>query len=121
MMRSHRSLLQVLVLAALVVASFAAPAHAGPCTAQIDAMQARVDARLEAVAARGRFGVEARAAKLQHQPTPDSIAGAEQRLDEGWGATQAAAALDRARDADKSGDEGACIRALTQVRRTMVR
>lgn len=116
-----RSFVQCLVLSAAFLAALAAPIYAGPCTAKIDAMQARVDARLEAVAARGRVGIETVGARLHHQPTPESIARAERELNEGQGATQATAALERARVADKNGDAAGCRKALAQVRRWMKR
>ena len=53
------------------------PCFAGPCSAEIDAIESQIDAGLEAVAAAGRGGAETVAATKHHQPTPKSIAEAE--------------------------------------------
>jgi hypothetical protein len=60
-----------------------APSLAGPCTQDIERLQAQVDARIDAVAGAGPAGPESNAARLHREPTPGSIAAAEQRLGEG--------------------------------------
>jgi hypothetical protein len=45
--------LRILVFSAMAVAASASATYAGPCADQIDAMQARIDAKLEAKAATG--------------------------------------------------------------------
>jgi hypothetical protein len=106
--------------AAALVASVSA-SHAGPCAADIDRMQARVDARLEGIAAAGPSGRESVAATMNRQPTPGSIAAAEERL--GDLPPQAMAAVQqsmtRARAADDANDKAACEQALADVQRAL--
>jgi len=94
---------------------------AGPCSSEIAEMQARLDARLAAVAAAGPSAPEGSSARLHHQPTPGSIAAAERALgrlspDKG---VIIRGAMARAREADKAGDWEACMRALDEVRQTI--
>jgi hypothetical protein len=114
-MRFHHS--GVLVVATLVLLTV--PGHAGTCSLEIERMQARVDAMIAATAAAGPGGPESRAATMHRQPTPGSIAGAEEKLEEGSRAERALAAMARARDADSAGDNGACERALADVQRAI--
>ena len=86
------------------------PAMPAPCTHEIDRMQARVDAMIAAMAAAGPAGRESGAATRHRQPTPDSIAAAEEKLGEGARAERALAALAQARAADRAGDQSACER-----------
>jgi hypothetical protein len=103
-------------LAALFAATVST-SYAGPCSNAIDRMQARLDARLEAKAAAGPTASES-AAGLQHrQPTPNSIAAAEEKsgalsADKVDAAKQAMA---RARAADGAGNKEACDQALAEV------
>jgi hypothetical protein len=59
---------------------------------------------------------ESAAATEHHEPTPGSIAQAEQSLGEGSGDEKALAALTRARQADAAGDATSCERALAELR-----
>lgn len=88
------------------------PSLAGPCAQAIDAMQAQVDARIEARAAAGPTAPESTGALLHRQPTPESLAAAEARLGEGRKVQVALDALARARTADTAGDNDACNKAL---------
>jgi hypothetical protein len=97
------------------------PALAGPCTEEISRVQAVVDARIEAIAGAGASAPESGAARLHRQPTPGSIAAAEQSLGEGKGEREALAALARARTADAAGDKAACDRALAEARQAFAR
>lgn len=94
------------------------PSLAGPCATAIDAMQAQVDAALEARAAAGPTARESEGALMHRQPTPGSIAAAEARLgDISPQAMEAiAASMARARRADAAGDAKACERALAEVK-----
>lgn len=98
-------------------------AHAGPCAKQIDQMQARIDARLAARAAKGPTARETVGAMTRRQPTPGSIAKAEEGLGELPPETVASVKQDmaRARAADKAGDTSACERALAAAQREMGR
>ena len=97
--------------------------QAGPCAPQIIHMQGRVDAWLEAVAARGKSGPESTDARLHRQPTPQSIETAETRLGELPAQTAKAinSAMQRARDADAANDLATCEAALAEVQRLIRR
>jgi hypothetical protein len=91
----------------------------GPCVDAIDAMQGRIDAALEAKAAAGPTGKEGVPAGMSVQPTPRSIAAAEEKLGDVSPQTVAAVAegMARARTADAAGDATACDKALADVAR----
>jgi hypothetical protein len=99
-----------------LLASIGSPAAAGPCTATLDALQPKIDALVDATAAKGKSGVESNAATMSRQPTPDSIAAAEAALGEGKSAQKAIDAMGDARDADAAGDEAGCEKAIEQIR-----
>jgi hypothetical protein len=94
---------------------------AGPCAGQIDAMQARIDAAVEAKAVAGPMGKESVAAGMSVQPTPRSILAAEEKLGDFSAQTVAAVGegMARARAADAAGDASACEKALADVRRVI--
>ncbi len=72
--------------------------------------------RLDAVASTDPGARESRAALLHHEPTPASIAAAEQGLKGGHGVERALAALKRARKANAHGNEQGCETALAEAR-----
>jgi hypothetical protein len=113
--------LRVLVFAAMAVAASASTTYAGPCSNQVDAMQARIDAKLEAKAAAGPTAKQGVAAGMSMQPTPASIAAAEEKLGEiSPKKIQAIKrGMARARVADKVGDLRACRKALAAVQRAI--
>jgi len=84
-------------------------------------MQARLDAALAAKVATGPSAAEGASATMHRQPTPGSIAAAEEKLgnlsSEKVGAVQQAMA--RARAADSAGDKAACEQALADVQRVI--
>lgn len=98
-----------------------APAHAGPCSKQIFAIQLQFNSKLNAAAASGPAGAESPAALMHRQPTPKSVAHAEEKLgDISQDNTQVfARALKRAREADAVGDQPACEHALDEARRAL--
>ncbi len=108
-------------VASMVAAFMPAPARAGPCSAEIDRLQAVIDARIDTTAGTGRMGRESTAATAHHEPTPGSIARAEESLGEGSTYGQTIAALAQARQADQAGDAAACERALGQARNALGR
>lgn len=110
-------------LAAGPVLLWAAVAYAGPCIDDIAQVQARYDARLNAAAASGPSAPQSTAATLHHQPTPNSVAGAEVKLGEmSPEKTEAfAAAMKRAREADAAGNRDACEQALGDARGALKR
>lgn len=95
------------------------PSRAGPCTSEIVRLQAEVDAKIAAIAAAGPSAPESVDATLSHQPTPSSIAAAEEKVGAGPGMTEALAALNRAREADNANDKSACDEALAEVQRLL--
>ncbi|NIX77183.1 hypothetical protein [Microvirga terricola] len=110
-MHDHR--IWIASAAALLLSSL--PSFAGPCTQAIDAAQARVDARIEADARLGRTAPESTGALLHHQPTPGSIAQAEQKLGEGRHVEAALSLLSEARKADKANNAAGCHEALDKI------
>jgi len=110
-------------LAAALLATILVPvsAHAGPCAADIDRVQAQADAQIDATAGRGRPGTESTAATDHREPTPESIARAEQRLDGATAGQTALAALAQARQAGAAGDATACEKALGAARNALGR
>jgi hypothetical protein len=103
--------------AGLALILSAAPAHAGPCTDRIyqtDLAAARV---LDSAAAQGRPATESAFATMHRQPTPGSIASAEEQAgdltpDKMQAITEA---MDEARHADDAGDRAGCEKALDKV------
>jgi|SRR5580704_6467652 hypothetical protein len=115
------SIHSLLLLTAAALSLSTSPGHAAPCSQEIDRVQVEVDAKIEAIARLGRSAPETTGARLHHQPTPGSIAAAESRLDEVSAQTveTVTAAMARAREADRAGEESACARALADVRRAI--
>ena len=105
------------------VVAFAASlsvARAGSCSDDIDRMQARIDARVEAIAAAGPFappGISAGSV----QPTPFGMATVEEKMGEVSRNKVDAVrdAMARARAASVAGKYKACEKALADVRHLM--
>ena len=101
----------------------AAPAHAGPCTDRIYQSDLAVEKLLDAAAANGAPAPQSSFATLHRQPTPATVASAEQKA----GALSSAQVeaitekLDAARDADDKGDRTACETALNEADRMLNR
>ena len=89
--------------------------HAGPCASNIDQLQARIDALVDAEAGAGKAGKETTAATMSRQPTPKSIAAAEASLDDDSKYQKALAALSQARAIDATGNSKGCAAAVRQV------
>jgi hypothetical protein len=112
---------RLLVPSAVALAMSPVAGYAGPCSQEIDLMQSRVDARLEAKAAAGPSARESTAATMHRQPTPGSIAAAESKLG-GISSDQVKAvevAMARARKADLANDKSTCEQALAEVQRAI--
>jgi hypothetical protein len=105
------------------LALFSTPALAGPCTQQIYDAELALDQRLNSAAARGHAGTQSTGAMLHHQPTPNSLAQAEEKAGDLSEADVAAgtADMDEARKADDAGDLAACQKALADLRRILGR
>jgi hypothetical protein len=101
----------------------AAMAHAGPCTDQIYQTDLDVAKILDSAAAQGRAAPETAFATMHRQPTPGSVASAEQQAgdltsEEAQAITEA---MDEARHADDAGDRDGCEKALSDVDRMLKR
>jgi hypothetical protein len=112
----------LLVLSAAAVALSAQPSLANPCSQDIDRAWVEVNAKIQARVAAGRSASQSTTALLYRQPTPSSIAAAEEALVDIWLPMETAvAALARAREADRANDGIACEGALAEVRRVIDR
>jgi len=108
------------VLSAVTLATSTIAGYAGPCSPEIERMQARIDARVEALARAGPSAPESSDARLHRQPTPGSIAAAESGLGEiSQQIKPVREAMARAREADQAGDLATCEQALAEVLRTI--
>jgi hypothetical protein len=112
---------RLLIASAVLFAASHSIAHAGSCAADIDATQARIDAKLEMIAATGRFAPESVSAGMSDQPTPRSIATAEARLGElnQHMIRNIRRAMTRARAANARGNERRCEKELARVQRAL--
>ena len=101
----------------------AAPTYAGPCTDRIYQTNLEVAELLDAAAAQGRTAPQSTFATMHRQPTPGSIASAEQQAGDLSSADVQAIteAMDVARRADDEGDRAGCEKALSQVDRVLNR
>jgi hypothetical protein len=111
----------LLVLSATALAVSTMACYAGPCSNEIDRIQARIDAKVEAVARAAPPAYESSGVLLHRQPTPGSIAAAESKLGDVSSSTVEAIenAMARARKADLADDKEGCDRALADIRRTI--
>jgi hypothetical protein len=114
---------QATAMAGLALILGAAPAHAGPCTDRIYQTDLDVAKLLDSAAAQGQPAAESTFATMHRQPTPGSIASAEQQAgDLTTEETQAITeAMDVARHADDAGDRAGCEKALGDVDRMLKR
>ncbi len=96
-------------------------ASAGSCSDDIDRMQARIDARVEAIAATGPFVPVGIGAGMGVQPTPFGMAVVEEKMGEVSRNKVDAirAAMAQALAASSAGKYKTCERALSRVRRLM--
>jgi hypothetical protein len=95
--------------------------HAASCSDDIDRMQARIDARVEAIAAAGPFVPAGVNAGMGVQPTPFGMATVEARMGEvSVNKVDAVRnAMAQARAANAAGKYHACENALADVRSIM--
>ena len=112
---------QAAALAGMALILGAAPAHAGPCTDRIYQTDLDVSKLLDSAAAEGRPAAQSAFATMHRQPTPGSIASAEQQAgdltsEEVQAITEA---MDVARHADDAGDRDGCEKALSDVDRML--
>jgi hypothetical protein len=110
--------LELLVLTMAAVASSTQPSRAESCSHDIDRAWVQVNAKIQARSAAGRSVPQTTIALLHRQPTPSSVAAAEETLVDVWLPVETAvAALSRAREADRANDTIACEEALAEVKR----
>jgi hypothetical protein len=101
----------------------AAPTYAGPCTDRIYQTDLDVAKLLGSAAKEGQSAPQSTFATMHRQPTPGSVAGAEQQagdltIEENDAITEA---MDAARQADGQGDRAGCEKALSEVDRILKR
>lgn len=89
-------------------------AFAGPCTEQIAQLEQRVATSIPGPQS-GPTDAQSVGAQLHHQPTPGSVALAQQAADE-----DGVAAIDHAKRADAAGDAASCNQAVAEARRVYV-
>lgn len=112
-------LITTVCVMATVAVSLPTEAFAASCSAAIDRTQAALDAALLQHSSAVQSAPESTSAKLSHQPTPATIAAAENEYG-GWSnGTTAIAALRRARIADAAGDAQTCFSELRAARRAI--
>jgi hypothetical protein len=112
---------QAVALAGVAFILDAAPSHAGPCTERIYQTDLDVAKLLNSAAAQGGTKPQSAFATMHRQPTPGSIATAEQQAgdltsEEAQAITES---MDEARHADDQGDSAACEKALSDVDRIL--
>ena len=114
---------RTLVLCGVALAASISGSYAGPCSQEIDRLRSEIDAKLGALAAAGPSTRESTTATMHRQPTPRSIAGAENKLgDLSQQKIEAVnAAMVRARAADGAGDQKTCEQALADAKRELGR
>jgi hypothetical protein len=112
-MSKHR-VIAALVTVGSVLGFHSTPAYAGPCTAQIE----QFETAIRQSSGNPMAGLAARqsvAAQLNHQPTPESLKQAIDRLKSQFDATMA-----RAKRLDAQGNRSGCTRALKAAKRMYV-
>src|SRR5271155_4968510 len=103
--------------AGMALVLIAAPAQAGPCTDRIYQTDIAIEKLLDAAAAQGQPAAESTFATMHRQPTPRSVASAEEKAgDLTPDQTQALMdAMELARKADDGGDQAGCEKALGEA------
>jgi hypothetical protein len=105
-----------LVLSAVAIICATQTCHASSCSQDIDRAWAKVNAEIRARIAVGRTAPQSTTALLHRQPTPGSVAAAEQTLVDTWQPMEAAVAvLSRAHQADRANDRNACAATLAEL------
>jgi hypothetical protein len=86
-------------------------AHSGPCKSQIEELERQIGHAYSS-AKSGPTAPQSIEAQLHHQPTPETVRNAERKAN-----ADAAAALQRARQADTDDNPAACAKALDEAKR----
>jgi hypothetical protein len=112
----------IAVLCVATTALSTSPGNAGPCARDIDREWIAVGAKIQARIAAGRSNVQDAVGLLHRQPTPSSVAAAEEKVGDMWIPLETAViALARAREADHANDAGTCKEALMAAQRAFLR
>ena len=109
------------IFSVLAMAAACSAAQARPCSKDIDRTQARIDAKVESIAAAGPFVPPSLGAGMSVQPTPFAMAEVEERMGE-ISRNKLDIVRDsmaKARAANAAGNERAGARALAEVRREL--
>jgi hypothetical protein len=85
-------------------------AHSGPCASQIEQLERQIGHASSSAKSRPT-APQSIAAQLHYQPTPETVRNAERKAN-----ADAAAALQRARQADTDGSASACTKALDEAK-----
>ena len=113
---------RLLAMSAAALMLSTLPSRAGPCSQTIDRAWTQVADIIQARLRAGRSAPQGITALLHRQPTPASVAAAEEKVGEMWSPMETAvAALTRAREADRAEDKGACQQAVQDAERVLVR
>lgn len=105
----HKSAGMLICATSAALLGSADAAYSGPCTAQIQQLEAEVSAPPGPES--GPTAPQALGAQLHRQPTPSTVEHAEHVANK-----DADAALQRAKTADAAGDAAACNAALNEAR-----
>ena len=95
------------------------PALAGPCADEIYQTDLAINKKLDAAASKGKAAPQSTFATTHRQPTPASVAAAEQQVGDISEAvvTEVRAFMQAAREADAAGDKEGCEQALAEAKK----
>ncbi len=104
--------------AAVVCALCPTLSHAGPCADDLYRADIAINKRLGEIAAQGKGAAETTFATTHHQPTPATIAGAEEKVGDipASGVEDVHKFMLEARQADDAGDKADCEKALGEAK-----
>ena len=106
------------IFGAVVFTLVCVPALAGPCANEIYQANEAIGKKLEAAAAKGKAAPQSTFATTHHQPTPATVAGAEEQVGDIPESVvkELRAFMQAARMADEAGDKGGCEKALAEAK-----
>jgi hypothetical protein len=117
---SNGTIRKVVIVITTAIVLLPLPSAATPCTPEIDRGWAEIDHKIQARIGAGRSVPQSSTALLHRQPTLNSVAAAQDLLNDVWLPIEAAvSALSRARQADRDNDERACRQALVEAQRVI--
>jgi hypothetical protein len=118
--RAEGTIRKVLIVITTAIILSPLPSAATPCTPDIDRGWAQINLKIQARIGAGRSAPQSSIALLHRQPTPNSVAAAQDLLNDVWLPIEAAvSALSRARLADRDNDERTCRQALIEAQRAI--